>query len=437
MVSLDELKKRKSSVAIIGMGYVGLPLAVELGKKLDVIGFDISKEKVDLLERGIDPSKELTCEELKSTTIRYTSDSRELKKAGFIIVAVPTPIDSANNPDLSPIKKACKTIGENLTKGTCVVLESTVYPGVTEEVMGQELERVSGLVRGVDFKLGYSPERINPGDKEHILTKIVKVVSGEDSETLDLVAGVYSFIIEAGVHRAESIQVAEAAKVIENTQRDLNIALMNELSLIFDKLGIDTFEVLRAAGTKWNFLKFFPGLVGGHCIGVDPYYLTHKAKEIGYNAEIILAGRKINDFMGKHVAEKTVKAIIKRGDVVRGAKVLIMGMTFKENVSDIRNTKVTDIINELKSYEVDVVITDPYASNEEAMQEYGVELTNIEDVCDVTAVILATPHDKYADLTPDFFKEKHKHPASTIVMDIKRILPKLEYEKAGIYYYGL
>ncbi|RLB62898.1 MAG: nucleotide sugar dehydrogenase [Deltaproteobacteria bacterium] len=380
MVTIEKLVNKQARVAVVGLGYVGLPLAAAFGKQVDVIGFEIHLEKVEQLKSGFDATGELTSEDLKNTMIQYTTDSGDLKAADFIIVTVLTPIDENNNPDLTPMEKASKTIGQNLKKGAIVVYESTVYPGVTEDICVPILEQESGLKCGIDFKVGYSPERINPGDKVHTVDKIIKVVSGMDEETLDTVAQVYELVITAGVHRASSIKVAEAAKVIENTQRDLNIALINELALIFNKLDIPTMDVLAAAGTKWNFLKFTPGLVGGHCIGVDPYYLTHKAEQIGYLPQVILAGRRINDGMGKYVAENTVKQMIRSGKVIKGSRVLILGLTFKEDVPDIRNTKVVDIVAELKDYGIEVLIHDPFANAEETRHEYSLEITSLSDV---------------------------------------------------------
>ncbi len=433
----EDLLSGKATVAVVGLGYVGLPLAVALGKKLKVIGFDIHSGRIALLKANEDPSKELSSSELLDTKVDYTSDAARLKEADFIIVAVPTPIDNANNPDLSPVLKASATIGKNLKKNAIVVFESTVYPDVTEEVCGPEIEKHSGLKCGEEFKLGYSPERINPGDKEHTLTKITKIVSAQDSDTLDVVAAVYGSVVEAGLHLASSIKVAEAAKVIENTQRDLNIALINELSLIFDRLGIDTMEVLKAAGTKWNFLRFTPGLVGGHCIGVDPYYLTHKAKEVGYNAEVILAGRRINDSMGKFVAGKTVKLLIQEGIPVKGETVIVMGLTFKENVSDIRNTRVIDIIRELEDFGVHVIVTDAHADADETHHEYGVQLTPFEKLPKARAVILATAHDAYRKLDVKALKALYQSGANPILIDVRRIYDKKQLEAAGIRYWGL
>ena len=429
MVSIEDLENRKESVAIVGLGYVGLPLAVALGKKFRVIGFDINSSRIAMLKDYRDPSRELSPEQLKSTVIQYTSDPTLLKEAKIIIVAVPTPIDHAKNPDLKPVLKACELIGSNMTKGTILVFESTVYPGVTDEVCGPALEKASGMKCYSDFKLGYSPERINPGDKKHTLEKILKIVSGQDEETLDIIAALYERVVEPGVHRAESIKVAEAAKVIENTQRDLNVALMNELSIIFNMMNIDTKSVLKAAGTKWNFLKFSPGLVGGHCIGVDPYYLTEKAKELGYNAEIILAGRRINDSMGKYVAENTIKSMISQDIRIKGAKVLVMGFTFKENVADIRNTRVIDIIRELEDFGVNVLTSDPHADPEEIREEYGLEVVPFESVKGMDAVVVATPHEKYSTLLPQDFVKIHAAGSRPILVDVKRMYDKNIFRK--------
>ena len=389
-----------TTVAVIGLGYVGLPLVVEFGKQLRTIGFDIAVSKVESCQRGVDPSRELTSAEMATATQAvYTADARLLGEADIIIVAVPTPVDQAHIPDFRPLIGASSSAGRHLKKGATVVYESTVYPGATEEVCIPVLERESGLKWKQDFFVGYSPERINPGDKEHTLTKILKIVSGDTPQTLDKVAALYERIVLPGVHRASSIKAAEAAKVIENTQRDLNIALMNELAIIFDKLGIDTSEVLAAAGTKWNFLKFKPGLVGGHCIGVDPYYLTHKADMIGYHPQVILAGRRINDSMGKFIAEQTIKQMIAAGSPIKGARVNVLGLTFKENCGDLRNSKVIDIINELKTYGVQVLVTDAQAEADEAMHEYGVTLLPLRDLPQADAVVAAVAHAEYARLS--------------------------------------
>ncbi len=391
-----------NTIAIIGLGYVGLPLVVEFGKQLRTIGFDIASHKVAACQRGTDPSRELSDAEVQAATHAiYTDDSTMLREADVIIVAVPTPVDQAHIPDFRPLVGASTSVGRNLKRGAIVVYESTVYPGATEEVCIPVLERESGLKWKQDFFVGYSPERINPGDKEHTLTKILKIVSGDTPETLEKVAQVYEKIIVPGVHRASSIKAAEAAKVIENTQRDLNIALMNELAIIFDKLGIDTGEVLEAAGTKWNFLRFKPGLVGGHCIGVDPYYLTHKAEMLGYHPQVILAGRRINDGMAKFVAEQTIKHMIAAGSTIKGACVNVLGLTFKENCGDLRNSKVIDIIRELESYGVEVCVTDPQAAADEAMHEYGVRLLPWAELPRADAVVAAVAHREFIALSLD------------------------------------
>ena len=438
MVTIEQIVDKKAKIAVVGLGYVGLPLAAAFGKKLDVIGFDIHADKVQQLKEGYDATGELSADDLASTTINYTTDPAQLKSADFIIVTVPTPIDQNNNPDLTPVEKASQTIGQNLKKGAIVVYESTVYPGVTEDICVPILESELGLTCGVDFKVAYSPERINPGDKVHTVDKIVKVVSGQDEETLDTVAGVYELIVTAGVHRASSIKVAEAAKVIENTQRDLNIALINELALIFNKLDIPTMDVLAAAGTKWNFLKFTPGLVGGHCIGVDPYYLTHKAEQVGYLPQVILAGRRINDGMGKYVAENTVKQMIKSGKVIKNSRVLILGLTFKEDVPDIRNTKVVDIVRELEDYGIEVLIHDPLADAQETRHEYQLELTALDQVGIVDAVICAVSHKAFAGMSASTFAEYcHKGDGKGIVVDVKSVFERDEIEAAGLVYWSL
>jgi len=380
-------------IAVVGLGYVGLPLAVEFGKKTKTIGFDLSESKVENYRKYIDPTGEVSTEQLKAAQhLEVTTDPSLLSQADYIVVAVPTPVDIAHNPDFTPLAGASKTVGQHMKRGAIVVFESTVYPGATEEVCIPIMEQHSGLKWKEDFHVGFSPERINPGDKEHTLTTILKVVSGDDDETLDRIARLYESVVTAGVYRASSIKVAEAAKVIENTQRDLNIALMNELAIIFDKVGIDTLEVLKAAGTKWNFLPFRPGLVGGHCIGVDPYYLTHKAEMVGYHPQVILAGRRINDGMAKFVAEKTVKSMISSGFQVKGSKVNVIGLTFKENCPDLRNSKVADIVHELESYGCDVHVYDPVADGEEARHEYGIRLERWEDLPKADAMVVAVPH---------------------------------------------
>ena len=413
----SKIVKKESTVALIGLGYVGLPIALAFAKKVKVIGFDINEKRVGLMRKGIDPSFELSKDDFKNSDIRFTHQIEDLKKANFFIVAVPTPIDEHNLPDLSPLINASITVGKVLKKGDYVVYESTVYPGCTEEDCIPVLEKHSGLKFIKDFKVGYSPERINPGDKEHTITKILKIVSGCDKESLDNIAKIYEIIVEPGTHKASSIKVAEAAKIIENTQRDVNIALMNELSIIFNKMNINTYDVLAAAGTKWNFLKFFPGLVGGHCIGVDPYYLTHKAESLGYHARVINSGRYVNDSMGFYVAKTTVKKIIAAGKNISKSKVLIMGATFKEDVSDIRNSKVSDIVKELKSFGVKVEIVDPHAKNEELKHEYGFGLSKLGKGYD--GVIVAVNHQEYKKLDEKYFKSILSNKG--VLVDVKGI----------------
>ncbi|HQU47810.1 MAG TPA: nucleotide sugar dehydrogenase [Casimicrobiaceae bacterium] len=396
-----------TTLAVIGLGYVGLPLAVEFGKRYPTIGFDLSSEKVDAYRRHVDPSGEVDSTDLRAASmLTVTTDPRELARADVIVVAVPTPIDDAHQPDFRPLVGASETVGRHMKRGTTVVFESTVYPGATEEVCVPVIEKHSGMTWKKDFFVGYSPERINPGDKEHSLTRITKVVSGDTPGTLDRVASIYGSVVTAGIHRASSIKVAEAAKVIENTQRDLNIALMNELSLIFHKIGIDTMEVLEAAGTKWNFLPFRPGLVGGHCIGVDPYYLTHKADMLGYHPQVILAGRRINDGMGKYVAEQTVKQMIQAGSPVKGAHVTVLGLTFKEDCSDLRNSRVIDVVRELASFGVDVHVHDPVADPAHAMHEYGVALVPWDELPRADAIVAAVSHREYLKRPVDDFVAK-------------------------------
>lgn len=402
-LTLDQLTNKEEKICVVGLGYVGLPIALEFARKYAVIGFDINEGRVALMQKGIDPSKELDSSEFEGCDIAFTAQLEEISEARFYVVAVPTPIDEHKNPDLTPLLSACRAVGKVLKKGDYVVFESTVYPGCTEDDCVPVLEKESGLSFKTDFKVGYSPERINPGDKEHTLTKIVKVVSGCDEESAKLIEEVYSSIITAGVHCASNIKVAEAAKIIENTQRDVNIALMNELSIIFNKIGINTYEVLEAAGTKWNFLNFKPGLVGGHCIGVDPYYLTHKASELGYHSKVILSGRVINDNMGAHIAKAVVQHIIQMDKSLKQSRVLILGATFKENVSDIRNSKVADVVNELKSYQVQLDIVDPYADSDELKHEYGFELTS-NPSGKYDAIVLAVNHREYEQQEMDYFK---------------------------------
>lgn len=412
----QDLLDKKKTLAVIGLGYVGLPIALEFAKKIKVIGFDINAERVAMMQNAVDPSKELDSSAFENCDIEFTNSLDVLRTANFFIVAVPTPVDEHNVPDLIPVQRASETIGKVLKKGDYVVFESTVYPGCTEEDCVPIIEKLSGLKMVDEYKIGYSPERINPGDKEHTISTIVKVVSGCCDESLDTIAKVYELVVKAGVHKASSIKVAEAAKIIENTQRDLNIALMNELSIIFDKMGINTFEVLEAAGTKWNFLKFQPGLVGGHCIGVDPYYLTYKSQKLGYDSQVILAGRVINDGMAEYVAKKILQHIIKNNGNIKEAKVLVMGATFKENVSDIRNSKVADVVKELKSYSLNVDVTDPHASSDELKHEYGFGLTD-KTGNDYDAVIVTVPHSSYKDLDDAYFASITKSHA--IVADLK------------------
>jgi UDP-N-acetyl-D-galactosamine dehydrogenase len=435
----EKIIKRQEKISVIGLGYVGLPIAVAFAKKTNIIGFDFNTAKIELYKNGIDPTKEVGNEAIKNTTVDFTSDETKLKEARFYIVAVPTPVNDDHTPDLTPIESASRTLGRNLSKGSIVVYESTVYPGVTEEICVPILEKESGLKCGIDFKVGYSPERINPGDKVHRLETIIKVVSGMDEETLDIIAKVYELVVEAGVHRAESIKVAEAAKVIENSQRDINIAFMNELSIIFNKMGIDTKAVLEAAGTKWNFLKFFPGLVGGHCIGVDPYYLTYKAEQLGYHSQIILSGRRINDDMGRYVVENLVKKLIKANVPVKNAKVAILGFTFKENCPDTRNTRVIDIVNELKEYGIRPMIADPVADVKEAKHEYGIEFDSLDEIKGMHAVIIAVAHNEFLALSQDALDKFYADVPNEnkVLLDIKGLLDRKWYEAAGYTYWRL
>ncbi|UJF34581.1 nucleotide sugar dehydrogenase [Paenibacillus hexagrammi] len=432
-----KIKNKEEQISVIGLGYVGLPLMIEIAKKYRTVGFDVNTKKLEKYLSGIDVTNEVGNEAVRNTTALLTSDERELRSCKFHVVAVPTPINSDKTPDLTPVIEASKVVGKNLNKGSIVVYESTVYPGTTEEICIPILEKESGLKFGVDFKVGYSPERINPGDTINTLTKIIKVVSGSDKEALEIISEVYGSIIEAGVHKAESIKVAEAAKVIENSQRDINIAFMNELSIVFNKMNIDTKAVLEAAGTKWNFLKFTPGLVGGHCIGVDPYYFTYKAEQLGYHSQIILAGRKINDDMGKYVANNTIKNLIKAEQPVKGAKVAILGITFKENCPDVRNSKVIDIIKELEEYGVDVLVHDPVAKKEEVWEEYRINLVNKQDLKYLNCIILAVSHNEFKDgYGLEFFNglylDKNK-----VLIDIKSSLNKKDCIEKGYLYWSL
>ena len=437
MTLYEEIVSRNVALSLIGLGYVGAPIAVAFAQRgVDVVGFDVNADKIALYKSGIDPTREVGDDALHNVKLTFTSDPNELRRAKFHVVAVPTPVYDDKRPNLEPVESACRILGKNLTRGSVVVLESTVYPGVTEEVCAPILEAESGLVCGRDFKVGYSPERINPGDKEHRLASIVKIVSGMDAETLETVAKVYEIVVDAGVHRAPSIKVAEAAKVIENSQRDVNIAFMNELAIIFNKLGIDTKSVLEAAGTKWNFLRFFPGLVGGHCIGVDPYYLTYKAEEVGYHSQIILAGRRINDGMGKYVAENCVKALIRADKPVKGAKVAVLGLTFKENCPDVRNSKVVDVVQELREYGVDPLVYDPTADAREARTLYNLALVNEDKLVDLDAVILAVAHREFATLPRKRFDGLFA-PGVKVLLDVKGICDRADYENAGYIYWRL
>lgn len=435
MISFEDIVSGKSAVAVVGLGYVGLPLAVALSRHFRVIGFDISERRVAELRRGEDSTREVEPAALAEAKVSYTSDPAQLAQAGVIVVAVPTPIDGNRKPDLRPVVGASSTVGAHMSAGAVVVYESTVYPGLTEEICVPILEERSGLTCGKDFTVGYSPERINPGDRVHTLERIVKVVSGQDEPTAELLARLYGTIITAGIHRASSIKVAEAAKVIENTQRDLNIALMNELALIFDRMNIDTTEVLQAAGTKWNFLPFKPGLVGGHCIGVDPYYLTFKAESMGFHPQVILAGRRINDGMGKFIAEKTVKAMINAGCQVKGARIGLLGLTFKEDVPDLRNSKVEDILRELHDYHVEVLVHDPLADPEEAREEYGVTLQPLTALRDLDALILAVSHAEFTRMDAAALRAMFRRPEAGIVMDVKGCLDKTSL--SGLTYWRL
>ena len=434
----EKLVSGEEKLSLVGLGYVGMPIAVAFAKKIKVIGFDLNEVKIDLYKKGIDPTNEVGNDVIRQTKVEFTADAGRLKEAKFHIVAVPTPVNDDHTPDLTPVEGASRILGQNLTKGSVVVFESTVYPGVTEDICVPILERESGLKCGVDFKIGYSPERINPGDKVHRLETITKIVSGMDEETLETVAKVYELVVEVGVYRADSIKVAEAAKVIENSQRDINIAFMNELSIIFHKMGIDTKSVLEAAGTKWNFLKFMPGLVGGHCIGVDPYYLTYKAEQLCYHSQIILSGRRINDDMGKYVAESLVKDLIRANIPVKHAKVAILGFTFKENCPDTRNTKVIDIYRELGEYGIVPIVVDPAADADEANRLYGIRFQTMDDIRDVDALIVAVAHDQFLSLDREkissFYNPAHRR---KVLMDLKGILNRKEYQTEDYLYWRL
>ena len=439
MNNYESIINKQSKLALVGLGYVGMPIAVEFAKHVNVIGFDINKAKVEAYKNGIDPTQEVGDEAIKASTVEWTYDEKKLSEAKFIIVAVPTPVNDDTTPDLTPVIGSSEIVGRNLTKGTIVVYESTVYPGVTEEVCVPILEKESGLKCGVDFKVGYSPERINPGDKVHRLTTIKKIVSGMDAESLEEIANVYQIVVAAGVHKASCIKVAEAAKVIENSQRDINIAFMNELSIIFNKMGIDTLEVLEAAGTKWNFLNFRPGLVGGHCIGIDPYYLTYRAEQFGYHSQIILSGRRINDDMGKYVAEQTVKQLIQADKPIRSARVGVLGMTFKEDCPDARNSKVNDIIKELCEYGIEPLVCDPVADAPDVKRFYGVDMVDISALKDLDCLIIAVAHKEFKALTNDdiaaMFKDEPN--ARKVLVDVKGVRNKAEWQELGYRYWRL
>ena len=438
MSLFENLKQHEEKVSVVGLGYVGLPVAIEFAKKYDVIGFDVNKEKLDTYKSGIDVTEEVGDEAIQQSSITFTNEEEQLQQAKFHIVAVPTPINTDKTPNLAPIISASETIGRNLTKGSIVVYESTVYPGTTEEICIPILEKESGLEFGKDFKVGYSPERINPGDKVNTLTKIIKIVSGSDEEALREISNVYASIIQAGVHEAESIKVAEAAKVIENSQRDINIAFMNELSMVFNKMNINTKAVLEAAGTKWNFLKFTPGLVGGHCIGVDPYYFTYKAEQLGYHSQIILAGRKINDNMGKHVASNVIKTMIHANLNINKARIGILGLTFKENVPDVRNTRVIDIIKELEDYGVKPIVHDPMAEPDDVMNEFSLALAGEEDLVDLDCLILAVPHEEYLKkFSLEKILQLYRDGNRRVFVDIKSVFDRKECEAKGLHYWSL
>lgn len=435
---LKGIQEKKEKISVIGLGYVGLPVAVEFAKKYDVVGYDINEEKIEIYRNGTDVTNEVGDEELQKSTMFFTADEEDLKQCKFHVVAVPTPINIDKTPNLTPIISASRTVGRNLVKGSIIVFESTVYPGTTEEICIPIIEEESGLKFGEDFKVGYSPERINPGDKVNTLTKITKVVSASDEEALKIISALYDSIIEAGVFEAESIRVAEAAKVIENSQRDINIAFMNELSMVFNKMGINTKAVLDAARTKWNFLPFTPGLVGGHCIGVDPYYFTYKAEQLGYHSQIILAGRKINDNMGKHVANNIIKTMIQTEQQVHNSKIAILGLTFKENVADVRNTKVIDIVKELEEYGVEILVHDPAADPKEVYEEFNITLVEKDDLKDLDAVVLAVPHAIYLEeITLDYLSSLYRDPNKKVLIDIKSVFAQKECEENGFTYWSL
>lgn len=435
----EKIVNKKEKIALVGLGYVGMPIAVAFAKQVKVIGFDLNKEKIDLYKRGIDPTKEVGDKEIKNTTVEFTCNDKDLKTARFFIIAVPTPVNADHTPDLTPVKKASQVVGRNLSKGSIIVFESTVYPGVTEGVCVPILEKESGLKCGMDFKVGYSPERINPGDKVHTLEKICKIVSGMDAESLEEIRKIYNLVIEAGTYPVSNIKTAEAVKVVENSQRDINIAFMNELAMVFDRMGIDTNEVVDGMNTKWNALGFRPGLVGGHCIGVDPYYFTYEAEKLGYHSQIILNGRIVNDSMGKFVADAAIKKIIEAGKAPKNSKVVILGLTFKENCPDIRNSKVEDIIKRLYEYGIEPIVVDPWASPEEAKREYGVELKTMEQVKEADCIIVDVAHEEFRKLSLDDFSVlfKNEDDNKKVLIDVKGIYSSKEVEERGFSYWRL
>lgn len=433
----NKLLEKKEKLAVVGLGYVGMPIAIEFSKKIDVIGFDTNKAKIKLYQSGIDPTEEVGNETIKNARLEYTFDEKKLTESKFIIVAVPTPINSDKTPDLTPVIQASEIVGRNLKKGAVIVYESTVYPGVTEDVCIPIIERESGLISGKDFKVGYSPERINPGDKEHRLKNIKKIVSGMDEESLEEIAKVYELIIEAGVHRSKSIKIAEAAKVLENSQRDINIAFMNEVAIVLNKMDVDTKEVIEAMNTKWNALKFYPGLVGGHCIGVDPYYFIYKAEKLGYHSQIIASGRKINDYMGEYVGEEIIKKLIINDKKVKGAKVAILGITFKENCPDIRNSKVLDIINKLKEYQIELLIADSRADKEEVKKIYNIDLIDVNEIKDIDCLVLAVSHNEFVQLDYRIIDKMFKENDKKIVIDVKSCLDNEKFVNNNYDYWRL
>lgn len=433
----SDLLQKKEKLAVVGLGYVGMPIALAFSDKIDVIGYDYNESKINLYKEGIDPTGEVGNQKIKETNLKFTNSESSIKDAKFIIVAVPTPINADKTPDLHPVENASITIGRNLTQGSIVVYESTVYPGVTEDICLPILERESGLKEGEDFYIGYSPERINPGDKKHKLENIIKIVSSLNDESLDIIAKVYELVVKVGVHRASSIKVAEASKVVENSQRDINIAFMNELAIVFDKMNIDTNEVIQAMNTKWNALKFYPGLVGGHCIGVDPYYFIYEAEKLGYHSQIVLSGRKINDGMAKFVADATIKKLIKADKIIRKTNVLIMGVTFKENTPDTRNSKVIDIIEYLKEYGINPFIVDPVANKEEAKLHHDIDILNIEEIKDMDCIIYAVSHEEFKEMNITKMNSLYKENDKKIIIDIKSTLNKLQFEKNDYIYWNL